>query len=182
MMNLQTKQKVIFLDRDGVINIDKHYVYKIEDFEFKEKVFEICRYLRDLGYEIIIVTNQSGIGRGYYNKDDFLKLTSWIIKEFEKNGIKIKDVFFCPHLPSDNCKCRKPKVGMIKQACSKYEIDLHNSWMIGDKISDMNLAINASIKNKVFVKNSDKEIGELKTLDIKNIISCFDELKQIIKN
>lgn len=83
-MNLQTKNKIIFLDRDGVINIDKHYVYKIEDFIFKEKVFETCRYLKDLGYELIIVTNQSGIARGYYNKDDFYRLTSWMLKELKK--------------------------------------------------------------------------------------------------
>lgn len=181
-MNLQTKNKIIFLDRDGVINIDKHYVYKIEDFEFKEKVFETCRYLRDLGYEFIIVTNQSGIARGYYNKDDFYRLTSWMLKEFEKNGIKIKDVFFCPHLPNDNCNCRKPKTGMIEQASTKYSIDFEKSWMIGDKVSDMQLAINANIKNAVFVKNSEEKQLEIKALNIKHIISCFDELKQIIKN
>ncbi|MFK2823419.1 D-glycero-beta-D-manno-heptose 1,7-bisphosphate 7-phosphatase [Arcobacter sp. YIC-80] len=182
MMNLQTKNKIIFLDRDGVINIDKHYVYKIEDFEFKEKVFETCIYLRDLGYEFIILTNQSGIARGYYNKDDFNRLTSWMLKEFEKNGIEIKDVFFCPHLPNDNCNCRKPKIGMIEQASTKYSIDFEKSWMIGDKISDMQLAINANIKNAVFVKNSKEKPLEIKALNIKHIISCFDEIKQIIKN
>ena len=78
------KKKTIFLDRDGVINIDKHYLFKIEDFEFTNKLFETCRYFQTLGYQIIVITNQSGIGRGYFSKEDFEKLTSWMIEEFKK--------------------------------------------------------------------------------------------------
>ena len=118
------KQKTIFLDRDGVINIDKHYVYKIEDFEFFENLFETCRYFQKLGYKLIIVTNQSGIAREYFKKKDFENLTEWMLNKFKSNDINILDVFYSPHKPEDNCSCRKPKPGMIQKACEKYNIDL----------------------------------------------------------
>ena len=163
------KHKVIFLDRDGVINIDKHYVYKIDDFEFCENIFETCTYFQDLGYQIIIITNQSGIGRKYFTQANFDKLTQWMLNEFKSNKVEILDVFHCPHVPNDNCNCRKPKPGMIEKACEKYDIDLDNSWMIGDKESDINLAYNAGIKNSILISNKDnKNINNI--IETKNII------------
>jgi len=93
------KNKVAFLDRDGVVNIEKDYLYKIEDFEFIDGVFEACKYFKDLGYLIIVITNQSGIGRGYYTSDDFDNLTIWMNKQFSDNGIEIDGVYCCPHTP-----------------------------------------------------------------------------------
>lgn len=173
------KKKTIFLDRDGVINIDKHYLYKIEDFKFTDKLFDTCRYFQNLGYQIIVITNQSGIGRGYFSKEDFEKLTSWMITEFNKNEIEIIDVFYCPHTPDDNCDCRKPKPGMINKACEKYEIDLENSWMIGDKVSDMEVALNANISNRILITS--EYIDNNKDLKTKNIITSIEETKNIIK-
>ena len=173
------KKKTIFLDRDGVINLDKHYLYKIEDFEFTNKLFETCKYFQTLGYQIIVVTNQSGIGRGYFSKEDFEKLTSWMIDEFKRNEINIIDVFYCPHTPDDNCDCRKPKPGMINQACKKHAIDLQNSWMIGDKISDMEVALNANIQNRILITS--EYIDTNKDLKTNNIISSIEESKNIIK-
>ncbi|WP_122892789.1 D-glycero-beta-D-manno-heptose 1,7-bisphosphate 7-phosphatase [Arcobacter peruensis] len=174
-----TRQKIVFLDRDGVINIDKHYVYKIEDFEFINNIFDTCIYFQKLGYKIIIVTNQSGIGRKYFSQSDFDKLSEWMIKEFKNNKIEILDVFFCPHTPNDNCFCRKPKHGMITQACQKYDIDLNTSWMIGDKISDIDMAFNAGIKNSILISSQySYNIDDLKT---KNIIEDIIETKNIIK-
>ncbi|MBT4731191.1 HAD-IIIA family hydrolase, partial [Candidatus Woesearchaeota archaeon] len=89
------KNKTIFLDRDGVINKEKNYLYKKEDFEFIDGVFEACRYFQEMGYQLVVVTNQSGISRGYYQEEDFHKLTKWMLKQFENQGIKILDVFFC---------------------------------------------------------------------------------------
>ncbi len=148
--------KAAVLDRDGVINEDFGYVGKIEDFKFKEGIFELLKLLQELGFTLFIVTNQSGIARGYYTEDDFYKLTQWMIEEFKKLGIEIKDVRFCPHHPdiTGECECRKPKPGMILDLSEKYGIDLKNSIMIGDSNRDIEAAINAGIKKTYLVENS----------------------------
>ena len=145
--------KAIFLDRDGVINIEKNYLYKIEDFEFVEGTFDSLRHLQDLGYKLFIITNQSGIGRGYYSLDDFNKLTSWMLEKLNKESINISQVELCPHSPDQDCTCRKPLTGMIDNILKNHEIDLTNSWLIGDKSSDIKCAINANIKNTIQVKS-----------------------------
>jgi len=145
--------KAIFLDRDGVINIEKNYLYKIEDFEFIDGVFDSLRYIQSKGYKLFIITNQSGINRGYYSVDDFNKLTNWMLKQFEQNNIIISQVEYCPHIPSDNCDCRKPKTKMIDNILKNYNIDLNNSWLIGDKDSDILCAKSANIKNTIQVKS-----------------------------
>jgi D-glycero-D-manno-heptose 1,7-bisphosphate phosphatase len=144
-------KKVVFLDRDGVINEDHGYIYKIEDFKFTSWIFDFLKEKQKEGFEFIVVTNQSGIGRGYYTQKDFKKLSSWMVKEFEKQNIKILKIYHCPHKPNENCNCRKPKTGMIEQACNDFDIDLENSIMVGDKDSDMQLAVNAGIGNKTLV-------------------------------
>jgi D-glycero-D-manno-heptose 1,7-bisphosphate phosphatase len=133
------KNKALFLDRDGVINIDKGYVHKIEDFEFIEGIFDLCKSYQDKGYLIIVITNQAGIARGYYTEEDFLKLSEWMKKEFAKKNVIITDIFYCPHHPdfTGECECRKPKPGMILEAAKKYNIDLSKSILIGDKITDI---------------------------------------------
>lgn len=149
-------KKAIFFDRDGVINKEKEYLYKIEDFEFVEGSFNTLKTLQENGFLLFIITNQSGIGRAYYTLEDFNKLNSWMLQEFEKKGIKISQVEFCPHVSSDNCSCRKPKIGMIDNILKNYEIDLENSWLIGDKDSDIKCAKNAKIKNTIQVKSGHK--------------------------
>lgn len=148
--------KAIFLDRDGVINVEKNYLYKIEDFEFIDGVFETLKYLQELGYKLFIITNQSGVGRGYYSLEDFSLLTIWMKKEFSKNGIEISQVELCPHAPDENCECRKPKTGMIDNILKNFDIDLENSWLIGDKSSDISCANNAKILNTIQVKSGHK--------------------------
>ena len=145
--------KVVFLDRDGVINKESGYVYKIEDFQFVEGVFSSCKKLRDKGFQLIVVTNQSGIGRGYYEKTDFKIVNQWMLQQFQEQNIDILDVFYCPHKPEDNCICRKPKAGMFEKAHQEYQIDKKSSWMIGDKESDIKAAINFGIKNTILVKS-----------------------------
>jgi D-glycero-D-manno-heptose 1,7-bisphosphate phosphatase len=146
-------EKIVFLDRDGVINIEKDYLYKIEDFDFIEGTFESLLFLQDLGFKLVIVTNQSGIARGYYTQEDFDILTHWMIDVFKAKGIEISAVFLCPHGPNDNCECRKPKTGMIQQTRKIFEIDFENSWLVGDKDSDIQMAINAGIAHKVQVRS-----------------------------
>jgi D-glycero-D-manno-heptose 1,7-bisphosphate phosphatase len=145
--------RAIFLDRDGVINEDTGYVYKQENFKFKEGIFETLKFLGEKGCKFFIVTNQSGIARGYYSKDDFNKLMDWVKKEFLKRGIVIEDVSFCPHHPDidGECECRKPKPGMILNLAKKYNIDLKNTLMIGDKQSDIDAAVRAGVGETVLI-------------------------------
>lgn len=143
--------RAVFLDRDGVINIDKSYVSRIEDFEFLPRLFEVLRYYRQRGYLLVIVTNQSGIGRGYYSSEDFEKLTRWMLDQLESEGIRIEAVFHCPHDPDEGCSCRKPAPGMLKAAIERYDIDPKRSWMIGDKASDIEAARRAGIENTILI-------------------------------
>ena len=140
--------KTIFLDRDGVINKEVEYLFRISDFEFIEGVFDACLYFQKLGYKIIIISNQSGIARGYYNENDYLKLTEWMLGQFNDNSIKVLDAFYCPHGPESLCECRKPKPGMLLEAKYQYNIDMENSWMIGDRETDIKAANLAGITNR----------------------------------
>ena len=144
-------KKAIFLDRDGVINKDFGYVHKVEDFVFIDGVFEALKEFEQMEYLLVILTNQSGIGRGYYSLDDFKKVTKFMLKELKEKGIKIEKVYFCPHKPEDNCYCRKPNPAMFFAAAKEFDIDLKNSWMIGDKESDIKAAKKAGVKNTLLL-------------------------------
>jgi len=170
--------KTIFLDRDGVINKEINYLHKIKDFEFIYGVFEACQYVQSLDYKIIIVTNQSGISRGYYSENDFQLINNWMLGQFKQNNINILDVFHCPHSPKANCNCRKPKPGMFLQAKIKYDIDMSNSWLIGDKEVDITAANNAGISNTILVKSGHK-INENST-NSKYILDSIQQANQVI--
>jgi D-glycero-D-manno-heptose 1,7-bisphosphate phosphatase len=152
--------KALFLDRDGVVNKEKNYLYKIEDFEFIDGVFETCKYFQDKGYLIIIITNQAGIARGKYTEKDFEKLTMWMIEEFKKENINISKVYHCPHHPdfTGECECRKPKPGMIIEAKKEFDIDLDKSILVGDKNSDIEAGLNAGIKYNYLIDTGHKII------------------------
>ena len=148
--------KTIFLDRDGVINKEVNYLFKREDFEFIDGIFETCSHFLKLGYQIIIVTNQSGISRGYYSENDYILITDWMLARFGDHDIKILDVFHCPHVSKSNCECRKPEPGMLLKAQIKYSIDMKKSWMIGDKEADILAANSAGIKQTILVRSGHK--------------------------
>jgi len=145
--------KALFLDRDGVINIDKHHVYKISDFDFVEGIFDLCQKYQHLGYLIIVITNQAGIAKGYYTESDFAILTDWMINEFKLRGIKISKVYYCPHHPdfTTPCDCRKPNPGMILAAQKEFDINLAESVLIGDKDSDIEAGRRAGIAKLIKV-------------------------------
>ena len=170
--------KTIFLDRDGVINKEINYLHKIEDFEFIDGVFEACQYLQSLEYKIIVITNQSGISRGLYTKNDYQIITKWMVSQFMKNNISILDTFHCPHLPDSGCNCRKPKPGMLLNAKNKYDIDMNQSWMIGDKETDITAAISSGINNTILVKSGHK-INEADSR-AKFIIDSINQSSQLI--
>lgn len=136
----------VFLDRDGTINVEKNYVHRFEDFEFIEGSIEAIRMLRDSGFKVVVVTNQSGIGRGYYTSNDVQLLHDRIQRELRKEGTMIDAFFFCPHHPDApiaeyrlDCECRKPKPGMVFQAEKKLDLDLKRSYIVGDSAADMEM-------------------------------------------
>jgi len=170
--------KTIFLDRDGVINKEINYLYKIPDFQFINGIFEACLHFQNLGYEIIIVTNQSGIAREYYKEKDYQVLTDWMVDNFKNNNIDILDVFHCPHAPRSLCKCRKPEPGMLLEAKKKYKINMEESWIIGDKEVDIIAANRAGIDNTVLV-NSGHPIDETNS-NAKYILKSIKEANKVI--
>lgn len=130
--------KAVFIDRDGTLNINKpEYLHKIQDFQFTPGAIPALKKLSKTDYKIIIITNQSGIARGYYKKSDLIKLNNWLINYLKNKNIRIDDILYCPHHPDDKCKCRKPETGMIEQARDKYKLSLNDSWLIGDSECDI---------------------------------------------
>lgn len=149
----------IFLDRDGVINEDTGYVSQVDDFHFLPGVIEALQLLKKKGYLLIVVTNQSGIARGYFSEDDFMNLTEWMDWSLADRGVDLDGIYFCPHHPTEGvapyrkeCLCRKPGPDMILDAAKYLKIDLAASYMVGDKSSDMKAAIAAGVGHKVLVK------------------------------
>lgn len=142
----------LFLDRDGVINIDHGYVHQPKEFEFVEGIFDLSAAAQNLGYKIVVVTNQAGIGRGYYSEQQFFDLTQWMRAEFIQKQIVISAIYHCPFHPvhgvgeykreSDD---RKPGPGMILRAARDLGLDLNRSAMIGDKMTDMEAALRAGV-------------------------------------
>jgi D-glycero-D-manno-heptose 1,7-bisphosphate phosphatase len=133
--------KAIFLDRDGTINEDLGYAHKIKDFKFCEGAVEGLRMLHE--YVLFIITNQSGIGRGYFKEDDMHEFNKHMLDLLRKEGIEIKKIYHCPHSPDQDCDCRKPNPSSIINAKKEFDIDLGKSYVIGDHASDIMLAKNA---------------------------------------
>ena len=158
------KEKALFLDRDGIVNIDKGHVYKISDFEFTPYVFDIINSFK--GYKVVIVTNQAGIAKGLYKVKDYEILNEYMLNAFKEKGVTIDGVFYCPHKDEDNCDCRKPKPGLFIKAAHDLNLDLENSVAFGDKMSDLIAAHSAGIKTLYFVKT----VYEEKPVDFEYMI------------
>ena len=151
--------RAIFLDRDGTINDNKEgYAHKTEEFEFLPGVIEGLKKLSRTDYFLIIITNQSGIGRGMYRHDDFQKLSKWLLSKLKKDGIKISKIYHCPHQPNDNCDCRKPGIGLFLRAVQDFGISLNKSWLVGDSDSDVIAGREANIKTIKIGKKMDNAL------------------------
>lgn len=148
-------RKALFLDRDGIINKDGNYLYKIEDIEFVEGIFTLLKTAQEQGYMLFVVTNQTGVCRGYYTEADVEKLHKWMSAEFDAEGIHIEKFYHCPHHPdyTGPCSCRKPEPGMILTAAQEYRIDLGKSVIIGDKNSDVEAGYNAGLGFKILMRS-----------------------------
>jgi D-glycero-D-manno-heptose 1,7-bisphosphate phosphatase len=163
-MNTRTN-KALFLDRDGVINVEQGYVHCREAFHFREGIFELCRTAQSLGYLLMVITNQAGIARGYYTERQFLDLTEWMIHEFAEQQIQIASVYYCPYHPIHgvgkyryDSQDRKPNPGMLLRACSDFSLDLRSSVLIGDQLSDIDAANAAGIGTKILLRQEASEM------------------------
>ena len=147
----------LFLDRDGVVNIDRGYIHRPDQVEYVSGIFELCRYaVKELGSLLIVVTNQSGIGRGLFDEHAYRTLTEWMLRRFEAEEAPIAKVYHCPFHPVHGVgeyradhDWRKPKPGMILQAAAEFHLDLSRSALIGDKISDIQAAAAAEIPFRI---------------------------------
>ena len=143
IVNKALPRAALFLDRDGVINEDVGYLYRVEQFHFLPGVLETCKQMYEAGYALVVITNQSGIARGYYTETDFQQLTRWMTEQFNLAGAPLAAVYFCPHHPDfaagedGSCHCRKPAPGMLLQAAAELDLDLSRSLMVGDKEDDI---------------------------------------------
>ncbi|GMQ80174.1 MAG: D-glycero-beta-D-manno-heptose 1,7-bisphosphate 7-phosphatase [Planctomycetia bacterium] len=141
----------VFLDRDGVINVDKSFVFRVADFQFAEGVLRILpEYVRQ-GYRIIVVTNQSGIGRGLFGPADFHRVSAWMQRRLAEHGAPVTAVYHCPHLPEDSCLCRKPAPGLLLRAAEQHQIDLGRSWLVGDRETDIEAGHRAGVPNTILL-------------------------------
>ncbi len=137
-INDKTKRRAIFLDRDGVINVNrKDYVKSWKEFEFLPNTKKALKKINESGYMLIIITNQSPIGRGIFKPEILDGIHQKMLGELSKAGVRIDAIYFCPHKPGDGCSCRKPEPGLLVKAAEDFNIDLSNSWMIGDSDSDI---------------------------------------------
>jgi D-glycero-D-manno-heptose 1,7-bisphosphate phosphatase len=148
----------LFLDRDGVINVDHGHVHRFDQIEFIHGIFELCLTAQELGYLLIVVTNQAGIGRGIFTEDDFHVLMAWMKEQFAARNIAITDVFFCPDHPEHglgayrrHSPMRKPNPGMLLAAARNYCLDMPKSVLVGDKLSDIQAGTKAGVGHNVLL-------------------------------
>jgi D-glycero-D-manno-heptose 1,7-bisphosphate phosphatase len=152
--------RAVFLDRDGVINVDRHYLHRIEDFQFLPGVPQALRRLQAAGWKLVVVTNQSGIARGYYGEADYERLTAHMHDALRGHGVVLDAVLRCPHLPDAAiaeyrrlCDCRKPAPGLLLRAAAMLRIDLAASVMVGDKASDVEAGRAAGVGRCLLVRS-----------------------------
>lgn len=151
-------QQVLFLDRDGIINVNHGYVHSPDQFQWVDGILTLCHAAQVANYRIIIVTNQSGIAREYYSRQQYRSFARWIEHQFWQHGITITQTYHCPHHPRRGnaycqpCTCRKPHPGMLVRAARHWNIDMQRSLMVGDSLSDMQAALRAGVKHGILFR------------------------------
>lgn len=176
--------KAIFLDRDGTINVEKNYLYRVEDFEFIPGAINAIRRMNVMSYKVIVVTNQSGIARGYYTEDDLHYLHEFINQKLRAQGAMIDAFYYCPHHPVDGigkykitCNCRKPDIGLYKQAIKDYDINTDLSWTVGDRLRDLEPGDLLGLKKALVLTGYGKE--EVTKAD--STIRIFNDLEAFME-
>ena len=145
--------KVVFLDRDGTINEEVHYLHKPEDLHFLDGVSQAVRMLRQAGFKLVVITNQAGVARGYYTCKDVERLHEYMNEQLKKEGAWIDAFYYCPHHPvygvgkyKQVCHCRKPEIGMFEMAEKRFFVEKSHSYMIGDKWIDIEAGLRYGVK------------------------------------
>ena len=180
-------KKTIFLDRDGTINVEKDYIYKSEDLIFEEGTIEALKTFKNLGYILIVISNQSGIARGYFTEEDLNIFNNNMNEILKRNGIEITEFYYCPHHPDGIgeykkvCECRKPNNKMIEDAIKKYNIAREKSYMIGDKTSDIGAGLKSNLKT-VLVKTG-YGLKDMEKIDKNETLVCenLKDFSEILK-
>lgn len=171
--------KAAFLDRDGVINRDTAYIADWSEFEFLPGAIEGMRLLQEAGYELIVVTNQSGIARGIFSESDYQTLTAKLKSTLEEHGVSLTDIYFCPHHPTEGqgpflmtCECRKPAPGMLKQAIAEHGLDPNVSLMIGDKTSDIEAGRRAGVATLYRVRSDYDDVEDRGAVSVNSLLEA----------
>jgi D-glycero-D-manno-heptose 1,7-bisphosphate phosphatase len=182
----QPLRKAAFLDRDGVINLDRAYVHRWEDFEFVPGAVEGMRRLQAAGYALVIVTNQSGLARGLYTEAQYQALTQRLLSELQQQGVQVEGVYHCPHHPKGtvpelalDCDCRKPAPGMVLKAAGELGLSLPDSILVGDKPSDIEAARAAGVGRAYLVDSDNPESGTVQGIadgHFANLLACATHL------
>lgn len=168
----------VFLDRDGVINRDFGYVHEIKKFRFIPNAISAIRKLSEGGYKTIVITNQSGIGRKYFTEQDFLELSRHMINCLRKKNAVVDAIYYCPHTPQGNCACRKPKTAMILAAKKDFNIALNKSFVIGDKLEDIEMGKKAGCKTIRITSGNENHNADLRANDLHEAVKfIFAEKK-----
>ena len=177
-MEKESLKKVAFLDRDGTLNVDYGYVHTKEKFELIEGVEEGLKVLQSLGYSLVIISNQSGIGRGFFSETEYLDFQNFIKEYLEKLGINVLASYYCPHVSSDNCNCRKPKTGLFEKASKDLHIDWSNSIAIGDRYRDLTICKEKGIRG-FFIKGTEKEQQITGITSVDSLLQAAMTLKNV---
>ncbi len=146
MLELNKRPIAVFFDRDGTINEESGYLSNPDDLSLIKGAAEAVKRLNTLGIKVIVISNQSGVGRGYFSEEDVVRVNRRMTELLSSRGARIDAIYYCPHHPEDNCECRKPRPGLLKKAALEHSIDLGRSYVVGDKKSDVELAGNAGSK------------------------------------
>lgn len=175
--NKNKKSKAVFLDRDGTLIEEVNYLSRVEDLQFFPYTKKVAELLKENGFFVIVITNQSGIGRGIFEESAMHEIHEKIQNEL---GGQIDAFYFCPHLPDAGCRCRKPKTEMIERAAERFSIDLEKSWMIGDKVMDVGAGFNAGTRTALVLTGHGKsEVGKLErqpNIIAENLLEAIEKI------
>lgn len=176
----------IFLDRDGTINVEKEYLYRVEDWEWIPGAVEAIKLINQMGWLVIVVTNQAGVARGYYTEDDVDVLHRHVDKLLAVEGAKVNAYYYCPHHPEfgdgRECECRKPNSGMLLAAGRYLDIDLGRSYLIGDKSSDIDAAQNVGVTPIIVMTGYGRQEADQISDSVMRADDILDAVKRIFSN
>lgn len=174
--------RAVFLDRDGTINRDVPYCSRPEDFELLPGVGEGVRRLNEMGFRVVVITNQSGVARGYFTEETLAEIHEKMSKELGKAGARLDAIYYCPHLPDEKCDCRKPKPTLLREAASDLAIDLGQSYVIGDRRIDVEMGRRGGLKAAFLVSPDEEGAPRRKLTDVRTFGSVLEAVHWLVRH